>query len=108
MCVTHADWDIEISEQLKDKFVFIVKFFKTLTAVKVSRCYFYDIMPHDYIVSYELHGFSDASKKAYRCYLYLKCATKSNFISTLLNASKSRVALYKNKIAIPDSNSLVI
>ena len=106
--VTHADWDIEISEQLKDKFVFIVKFFKTLTAVKVSRCYFYDIMPRDYIVSYELHGFSDASKKAYRCYLYLKCATKSNFISTLLNASKSRVALYKNKIAIPDSNSLVI
>ena len=35
MCVTHADWDIEISEQLKDKFDFIVKCVKTLTTVKV-------------------------------------------------------------------------
>ena len=36
VCVTHADWDMEISEQLKDKFDFIVKFVKTLTAAKVS------------------------------------------------------------------------
>ena len=62
MCVTHADWDIDISEQLKDKFDFIVKFVKTLTTVKVSRCYFYDILPRDYIVTYKLHGFSDASE----------------------------------------------
>ena len=53
MCITHADWDLEISEQLKGKFDFIVKFVKTLTVVKVSRCYFYDIMPRDYIVSYD-------------------------------------------------------
>ena len=36
VCVTHADWDMEISEQLKDQFDFIVKFVKTLTAAKVS------------------------------------------------------------------------
>ena len=99
--VTHADWDIEISEQLKDKFDFIAKFIKTLTAVKVSICYFYDIMPRDYMVSYELHGFSNASEKVYGCCLYLKCVTKNNFISTLLVAAKSRVAPYKNKITIP-------
>ena len=57
VCITHADWDLETSEQVKDKFVIIVKFVKTLTAVKVSRCFFYNIMPCDYIVSYELHGF---------------------------------------------------
>ena len=101
VCVTHADWDIEISEQLKDKFDFIVKFVKALTAVKVSRCYFYYIIPRDYIVTYELHGFSDASGKAYGCCLYLKCVTKNNFISTSLVASKSRAATYKNKITIP-------
>ena len=71
-CITHADWDLETSEKVKDKFVIIVKFVKTLTTVKVSRCFFYNIMPRDYIVSYELHGFSDASKKAYGCFLYLK------------------------------------
>ena len=53
-------------------------------------------MPRDYIVSYERHGFSDASEKAYGCCLYLKCVTKNNFISTSLVASKSRVAPYKN------------
>ena len=58
-------------------------------------------MPRDYIVSYELHGFSDASEKAYGCCLYLKCVTNNNFMSTLLVASKSRVVLYKNKITIP-------
>ena len=70
--ITHADWDLETSEKVKDKFVIIVKFVKTLTTVKVSRCFFYNIMPRNYIVSYELHGFSDASKKAYGCFLYLK------------------------------------
>ena len=101
VCITHADWNLEIPEQLKDKFDFIVKFVKTLTAVKVSRCYFYDIMPRDYLVSYELHESSDASKKACGCCLYLKSVTKNNFISTSLVALKSRVALYKNKITIP-------
>ena len=101
VCITHADWDLEIPELLKDKFDFIVKFVKTLTAVKVSRCYFYDISPRDYIVSYELHESSDASEKACGCCLYLKSVTKNNFISTSLVALKSRVALYKNKITIP-------
>ena len=83
MCITHADWDLEISEQLKGKFDCIVKFDETLTPVKFSRCYFYDIMPCDDIASYELHGFSDDSIKAYECCLYLICVTS-----------------YKNKITI--------
>ena len=51
MCITDAGWDLEISGQLKNKFDFIVKFVKTLTAAKVSRYYIYDIMPCDYVVS---------------------------------------------------------
>ena len=58
-------------------------------------------MPRDYIVSYELHRFSDASEKAYGCCVYLKWLTKNNFISTSLVALKSRLAPYKNKITIP-------
>ena len=101
MCITDAGWDLEISGQLKNKFDFIVKFVKTLTAAKVSRYYIYDIMPCDYVVSYELYSLSDVSEKAYGYCLYLKCVTKNNFISTSLVASKSRVAPYKNIITFP-------
>ena len=51
-------------------------------------------------MSYQLHGFSDASEKAYGCCIYLKCITKSNFISSLLVASKSRVVPIKIKLSI--------
>ena len=36
MCITHADWDLEISEKLKDKFDFIVKFVKILVKIKLK------------------------------------------------------------------------
>ena len=58
-------------------------------------------MPRDYIVSYELHGFSDASKKAYGLVSIWNVWQKIDFISTSLVASKSRVAPYKIKITIP-------
>ena len=100
MFITYSAWDLEISRQLKDKFDFIDKFVQTLTTVKVSRCYIYNIMPHDYIVSCELHGFSDASEKVYRYCPYLKCVTKNNFIPTLLFASNLRVAPYKTNCLV--------
>ena len=43
-------------------------------------------MPRHYIVSYELQGFPDASKKAYGCCLYLKC-----LILTVLNLFKGEI-----------------
>ena len=52
-------------------------------------------------MSYQLHGFSDASEKAYGCCIYLKCITKNNLISSSLVASKYRVAPIKRKLSIP-------
>ena len=58
--------------------------------IRPWRCYFCDVEPHDYIVSYQLHGFTDASEKAYGCCIYLKCI-----------ASKFRVTPFKKKLTIP-------
>ena len=52
-------------------------------------------------MSYQLHGFSDVSEKAYGCCIYLKCITKSNFISSSLVTSKSRVSPIKRELLIP-------
>ena len=78
-----------------------MRFVENLAGICVSRCYFYDVEPRDYIVLYQLHGFCDASEKAYVCCIYLKCITKNNFVSSWLVASKSRVAPIKRKLSIP-------
>ena len=101
VCLTNVDWNSKITGQLKENWQFIVKFVENLAGICINRCYFYDVEPRDYIVSYRLHGFSDASEKAYECCIYLKCITKSNFISSSLVASKSRVARIKRKLSIP-------
>ena len=101
VCLTNVDWDSKITGQLKKNWQFIVKFVENLAGVCINIRYFYDIELRDYIVSYQLHGFSDASEKAYGCCIYLKCITKNNFISSSLVASKSRVAPIKRKLSIP-------
>ena len=70
VCLKIVDWNFKITGQLKENWQFIVKFVDKLAAICINRCYFYDVKPRDYIVFYQLHGFSDASEKAYGC-LYL-------------------------------------
>ena len=98
--LTNVDCDSKITGQLKENWRFIVKFVENLAGIFINRCYFYDVEPRDYIVSYQLHGFSDVSEKPYGCCIYLKCITKSNFILSSLVASKSRVASIKRKLSI--------
>ena len=56
--------------------------------------------------TYELHGCSDVSEKAYGCCVYLKCVTKSNFISMSSVASNSEVIPCKEKLMRPRSELL--
>ena len=101
VCLTNVDWNSKITGQLKENWRFIVRYVENLAGICMSRCYFYDIEPRDYIVLYHLHGFSGASEKAYGCCIYLKCITKNDFISSSLVTSKSRVAPIKRKLSIP-------
>ena len=63
-CLKNVDWDSKITGQLKQNWQFIVKFVENLVGICINRCYFYDVQPRDYIASYQLHGFSDASGKS--------------------------------------------
>ena len=66
--------------------------------VRIPRCYFHrrDEKP----ISYQLHGFSDASAKAYAAVVYLRTVHSIGDIEINLVASKTRVAPLK-KQSIP-------
>ncbi|GFX49469.1 integrase catalytic domain-containing protein [Trichonephila clavipes] len=71
-------------------------FYQKLSKVnnfKIPRCI---LLPA--IIWIEIHGFSDASERAYAAVVYIKCFNESGQSQTRLLCSKSRVALLKTLI----------
>ena len=65
-----------------------------LSSVKIPRCYY---LPDETIVMNQIHGFSDASERAYAAVVYLRSVYRSGNISVSLVASKTRVAPLKKQ-----------
>ena len=63
----------------------------------IPRCYY---LKEANIVSTQLHGFSDASEKAYTGVVYLRMEYSKGMVYTSLVASKTRVAPIK-RVTIP-------
>lgn len=84
----------------------ILNFFAQLKNVFSRRHFFQALTSFHYKNTYEFHGCSDVSGKAYGFRVYLKCVTKSNFISMSSVASNSEVTPYKEKLMRPRSELL--
>jgi hypothetical protein len=63
--------------------------FSILHELKVPRCYFQSKGQNSL---HEIHGFSDASEKAYSAVAYLRTEYPNGEVSVALIASKTRVA----------------
>lgn len=87
-------WDDEITSNLKGQWNSFYDNFSSISELKIPRC----AVVSQY-VRIELHGFSDASVKAYGACIYLRCLTGGKYYSNLLCA-KSRVAPLK-QISLP-------
>ena len=61
-------------------------------SIVIPRCVSYNVKGN--VISYELHGFADAGKRAYCAMIYLACETSEGIYTTLLSA-KTRVAPLK-------------
>lgn len=84
------DWDQELPLEIKEKWLVFYNNMSNLNTLKITR---FVKIPN--FVSVELHGFSDASTKAYGCCIFVRCLTSSGeYVSNLLCA-KSRVAPIK-------------
>lgn len=68
---------------------------KTVSEISIPRCY---LRPeHHTIVSQQLHGFSDASMRAYAAVVYLHTEYENGHVRVCLISSKTRVAPLKEQ-----------
>ncbi|GBN66637.1 hypothetical protein AVEN_209378-1 [Araneus ventricosus] len=89
------DWNDSLPIQLESQWKRFVTFLSTINTLNIPR---YILL--DYALKIELHGFTDASEKAYGAAIYVRCLSNSGEISTNLLCSKSRIAPLKS-VTIP-------
>ena len=70
VCQSKAEWDEELSSELKKKWEHLVLDLENIESTLISRCYQAGI--EEKVLSYSLQGFCDASLKAYGAIVYLK------------------------------------
>ena len=90
LCKTKIGWDDPLNGNLL--WCKLLNGLEGVTALSLPRCYFQGIQ--DNVVSCSLHGFGDASSKAYAAFIYLHVTTTIGGYVKLV-ASKSRVARVK-------------
>ena len=89
LCKSKLDWNDQLEGELKARWQKLVTGLQKISAITLPRCYFSQI--DEPIISCKLHGFCDASSKAYAAVVYLYITTASRSYIRFL-ASKTRVA----------------
>jgi len=90
------DWDENIEGEALRYCKHLTRNFEKLSHVKVLRCYF---CPNKAILRHELHGFSDASEKAYAAAVYLRTVYRDNCAATI-QLIASKILLKSNQYLI--------
>lgn len=89
MCL-QSDWDQPLENDALSKWYQLPKAFEAISQIKIPRCYSTQDTPN---ASFELHGYSDTSERAYR-----SMAGPEGHIEDSLVASKTRVTQLKKQI----------
>ena len=92
LCLDKIDWDSNLPENLLGTWNSLLNELKCLNDVKIPRCYF-----RSRPVQFELHGFSNASHRAYAGVVYVRSLYENGEIDVRLVASKTRVAPLKRQ-----------
>ena len=92
------DWDAPLPEPLRLRHKVWREELTQLSDFELSRCY-YDSEPAEEI---ELHGFSDASERAFGAVVYVRATYKGQPPTVKLVVAKNRVVPLKGKRTIPE------
>ena len=92
ICKEKCDWDTSVKEDVKENFVKVISDLKLTESAEFERPYFSSDDSKDIVNSVELHGFSDASTKAYGACVYIVYRMKTGESVVSLVAAKTKVA----------------
>ena len=92
LCIEKTIWDIELKGESLRKWKSFLQDLILIDCYRIPRCYFAR-QP----VDIQLHGFSDASERAYPAVVYIRSTYSDGQVEVRLVASKSRVAPIKRQ-----------
>ena len=94
LCNTRVNWDEPLSGRLKRQWEGVEKDLENLNNLRIPQCC---ILVDCYPTSVCLHGFSDASERAYAAVLYLSSTYADDHTEVRLLCSKARVSPTKRQ-----------
>ena len=95
LCIEGSDWDTPITGVLTEQWNKALMEMSELNAVKIPRCYF---KADSFIVSRQVHGFSDASNSAYAAVMYIHTEYEHRAVDVKLVAAKTKVSPIKGQL----------
>ena len=95
LCKSKQDWDSILDGHLLRQWKQLTEEFEAVSEISIPRCYFH--LEQHSIISQQLHGFSDASVRAYAAVVYLRTEYENGHVSVCLISSKTRVAPLKEQ-----------
>ena len=90
-------WDESLDEEINIEWQKWKEELKSLKELEVPRCFYAEL---DKVTEVQLHGFCDASTKAYGAAVYIRCKDNKDSTRTHLVMAKSKVAPTK-RISLP-------
>ena len=97
LCIEKVNWDESLEGEALAKWNSFIDDLKALKNIRVPRRYTNHPMIESSTCSYQLHGFSDASERAYSAVVYLRAECNGEKTQINIVASKTRVAPIKRQ-----------
>ena len=94
LCIEKLGWDVELKGSHRKTYDSFVSEIENLQGIFISRSLF---QKDKKVRKVEIHGFSDASERAYASVVYLRVAYESGEIEIKFIASKSKVCPIKSQ-----------
>ncbi|XP_075150750.1 uncharacterized protein LOC142224854 [Haematobia irritans] len=91
--ILKVDWDESLPVNLHTQWADFRERLKEVEKVKIPR----SVVAKSKVVRIEMHGFSDASKRAYGCCIYIRSISEDNVVSVHLWTAKSKVSPLKTQ-----------